>query len=45
MFNFDDISTNVWSKWPYLQESSIGSNTDLAPSRRQAIVWNNGTDL
>ena len=40
-YNIGHNFTEVFSKWPDQQYSSIGSDNGLAPIRRQAIIWTN----
>ena len=39
--NFDENLTEVCSRGPDLQYSSIGSDNGLVPVKWQAIIWNN----
>ena len=40
--NFDWILIEFCSQGSNLQYSSFGLDNDLAPARRQAIIWTNG---
>ena len=38
---FDSNFTEMCSQWSNWQQTSIGSDNDLAPNGRQAIIWTN----